>query len=228
MRETGRRIHFLQPSFQTPVMPRDRPPFAPDSDWVRGCLRPLYMYMHVQYICIYIYIVCVYIYIYSFIYTCIDIYISIYIHIMYSSCWSSRASAAHPSRTRKDEVAKRGSLPRGSTGFQTGSGQTCVFCCFNRSAIHPNNFAILLQYFCHNYVIIMVYCGTSAKNPFVLTPFGSCQRIVPSLGKLRRPRALRDPWGTICQVANLTCQSGENKHPRPTVSAWTLQCWSCG
>jgi hypothetical protein len=50
----------------------------------------------------------------------------------------------------------------------------------------------------------------------------------PSIGKPRRPRALRNPWGTICQFATLTRQGGENKHPCPTISAWTLQCWSCG
>ena len=32
-----------------------------------------------------------------------------------------------------------------------------------------------MPWLCHNYVIIMVYCGTSATNPFGKTPFGSPQ-----------------------------------------------------
>ena len=34
-------------------------------------------------------------------------------------------------------------------------------------------YTIIMTYLCHNYAIIMVYCGTSAKTPFVLTPFES-------------------------------------------------------
>ena len=40
---------------------------------------------------------------------------------------------------------------------------------FCRSAAIYRNHAILW----HNYVIITVYCGTSAQTPFVLTPSGS-------------------------------------------------------
>ena len=32
---------------------------------------------------------------------------------------------------------------------------------------------IIIPYVCHNYVIIMIYCGTSAKKTFVMTPSGS-------------------------------------------------------
>ena len=43
----------------------------------------------------------------------------------------------------------------------------------NGFVIEVPQIPIIMLHLCHNYVIIMVYCSTSAKKTFVLTPFGT-------------------------------------------------------
>ena len=90
------------------------------------------------------------------------VYIYIYIYI-----WAVQGSTPHPFPDGAGADVCFYMCPQSYvTGFQTGSGQT--FCLLEVPYI-----PIIMQYLCHNYVIIMTYCITSAKIMFVLTPFGS-------------------------------------------------------
>ena len=113
-----------------------------------------------DYVCIYIYIYIV-VYVYTYI---MYIYIYIYIHILLIHIWTPRPAAR--SRRRSARLGPH-RLP---DGVRTNI-------CFCRSAIFvypPHNFAISIVSFKQTNKIV-VHCGTSAKEMFVLTPFGSCQ-----------------------------------------------------
>ena len=93
---------------------------------------------------------------------CMYIYIYIYIYIHISGAPRRRRTGRLPGPGTHNSPASR-------------RGQDKRFC-LNRSDKNSHMFAIKHCSF-KQANKIMVYCGTSAKTPFILTPFGSCQMI---------------------------------------------------